>query len=292
MSFIDAVSPRSGGGAAPQVAADLAQDAARLCHDLAAEPLLQLDALAVAAARLPQDAIERRVHDAADGAGFRILPPLADLPQRLAEHGPQDEWVMLKQLERLPEYAALFARLMAALPKEVLRATGAPQELRSFVFLSAPHTHTPLHFDAEYNVLFQVAGTKTFATFPAREPFVTRAAREAYHRTGENLLEMTAAHAAGERRHELAPGDALFVPYCAPHWVRSGPAASISLSLTWQSAWSRDVADALRIAPMLRRCGLVLADPAPTGRPPRLAALASRALQRAERLAGRGRSPG
>jgi hypothetical protein len=291
MSFVDIASPRIADGAAPRHAVDPTQEAARLCHRLCAEPLLTMDALAAAAARLPEGAIERRVHDAADGAGFAILPPLPDLAQRLAEHGPRDEWVMLKKLETLPEYAALFDRLMARLPQAILAATGAPEDLKSFVFLSAPHTHTPLHFDAEYNVLFQVSGTKTFATFPAREPFVTRAAREAYHRTGENLLELTPAHAAGEQQHELAPGDALYVPYCAPHWVRSGPQVSISLSLTWQSAWSRDVADALRIAPMLRRGGFAFADPVLTGRRPRLAALASRMLQRAERLSGRWRKP-
>jgi hypothetical protein len=194
---------------------------------------------------------------------------------------------MLKGIEALPEYAALLDRLMESLPPAILAETGPPVEIKGFIFLSAPHTHTPLHFDAEYNVLFQVAGTKTFATFPAHEPFLTLAERETYHATGENLLAVTRARAGGETRHELVPGDALYVPYCAPHWVRSGPDISISLSLTWQSAWSLDVADALRLGPALKRLGLALPDPALSRRRPRLAALASRIVQRAGRLTGR-----
>jgi len=87
---------------------------------------------------------------------------------------------MLRGIENLPEYAALLDRLMESLPPAILANTGSPVDIKGFVFLSAPQTHTPLHFDAEYNVLFQVAGTKTFATYPPREPFLSRAEREAY----------------------------------------------------------------------------------------------------------------
>lgn len=288
MSFTNAVPPAH----APEVrrgrSGTPAADPLPLAHAFRAlerEPLLSLPALAHAAARLSGNGVERRVHDAATGAQFRILPGEAELAQRLAAEGPSREWVMLRGIENLPEYAALLDRLMESLPPAILTKTGAPVDIKGFVFLSAPQTHTPLHFDAEYNVLFQVAGTKTFATYPPREPFLSRAEREAYHATGENLLSMTRAHADCGTRHELAPGDALFVPYCAPHWVRSGPGTSISLSLTWQSAWSRDVAEAERLGPVLRRLGLALPDPALSRRRPRLAALASRIVQRAARIA-------
>ncbi|QIQ87049.1 transcription factor jumonji, JmjC [Erythrobacter sp.] len=276
MSFID-IAP-------PHPAAPLgARDPERLVHALGAEPLLTRAALAEAAARLPESMIERRVHDAADGAGFRVLPPLADLAQCLGEGGPHRAWVMLKGLESLPEYASLFARCLAVLPPAILSAAGPVRDVRAFVFLSAPHTRTPLHFDAEYNVLFHLEGTKTFTTFPPGEPFVSLAAREAYHETGDNLLEPNDAHAVGGTRHELGPDDALFVPWCAPHAVRCGPTPSISLSLTWQNSWSRDVAEAVRLGARLRRFGLTPRDPVLSARRPRLAAFVSRMLQRFER---------
>ncbi|MEQ8411578.1 MAG: cupin-like domain-containing protein [Erythrobacter sp.] len=281
--------PSPGAMSAPGAGFDPVCDPARLVHTLGEESLLSRAALAETTARLPAAMIERRVHDAADGADFRILPACGDLPKRLAEGGPESEWVMLKGLEQVPEYAALFAQLIEGLPGSILAATGPVRDLKAFVFLSAPHTHTPLHFDAEYNVLFQIEGTKTFTTFPPRDPFVTLAARETYHRSGDNLIAPDAAHETGGMPHALAPGDALYVPYCAPHSVRCGPLASISLSLTWQDDWSRDVAEAVRLGPLLRRCGLAPRDPGLSRRRPRLAALASRMAGRVARI---GRIPG
>ena len=34
------------------------------------------------------------------------------------------------------------------------------------------------------------------------------------------------------------PGQAVHVPFMAPHWVRNGPEVSVSFSITWRSEWS------------------------------------------------------
>jgi hypothetical protein len=52
------------------------------------------------------------------------------------------------------------------------------------------------------------------------------------------------------------PGEALFVPVMAPHFVRNGPAPSVSLSITWRSEWSFAEADARAFNGLLRRNGL------------------------------------
>ena len=280
MSRIPAVTARDPAGA-PQ------QSTAMFRHALCGETLLALPALSQAARLLPPGAVERRVHDARDGAGFRKLAHDPHGLERLAEQGAVDEWVMLTRLETLPAYAGLFDRLLAALHPAIRDRTGHPRDVRGFVFVSAPGTHTPLHFDAEWNVLFQIEGTKTFATLPAHPPFLTLAEREAYHATGENLIAWHPDYAAFAQEHALAPGDALFVPYEAPHYVRNGDAVSISLSVTWQDRWSRDVADAARIGPILRRFGISPHDPLCDQGRPRLRAIASRMVQRAETVSRR-----
>ena len=57
----------------------------------------------------------------------------------------------------------------------------------------------------------------------------------------------------------------MFVPLMAPHWVKNGPAVSISFSVTWRSDWTYAVADAHAMNAVLRKTGL---NPAFPGRYP------------------------
>jgi len=274
MSLIDPAS-------LPRLAACYPQAPGRLRHDLAAEPLLSHAALAEAARALPPAHVERRIHDAADGEAFRIIDDHGDTAAAIAAGGAQSAWIMLRLIEQLPHYRALLHRLLAELAAVIAPASGPVRDVKGFVFISAPHTHTPFHFDAEFNILFQIAGDKVFATYPPVPPFLDLAAREAYHRSGENMLAWQSGFAAAGQQHHLTPGDALFVPYAAPHWVHAGPAPSVSLSVTWQSRASRARADALALNPVLRRFGLPAYDPAASARVPWLRAAAGRLVRKA-----------
>ena len=249
-------------------------------HTLSAEPLLGHAALAAAARALPDAQVERRVHDAADGAGFRHHHDGRDPAAAIAAGGDEAAWIMLRGIERLPDYRALLHRLLAELAPVIGPATGPVHDIKGFVFISAPGTRTPFHFDAEYNILFQIAGSKVFATCPPAPPFIGLAQREAYHLAGENMLPWEPDFAAAEQPHHLMPGDALFVPYAAPHRVLAGDTPSVSLSVTWQSRASRAVGAALALNPVLRRWGLPAHDPAAASGAPWLRAAASRIGQR------------
>ena len=81
-------------------------------------------------------------------------------------------------------------------------------------------------------------------------------------------------------QYPLSPGEALFVPVMAPHFVRNGPHSSISLSITWRSQWSYAEADARAFNARLRSLGL---SPRAPGRWPATnsgKALAQRVLRR------------
>lgn len=264
----------------PQLAARYPRDASRLRHQLAAEPLLAYAALAQAARELPRQHVERRVHDAGNGEAFRLLDDDAHPADSIAAGGVASQWIMLRYIEQLPAYRALLEGLLHELAPVIGPATGPVCDIKGFVFISAPGTHTPFHFDAEYNILFQIAGDKVFAVYPPAPPFIDLARRETYHRAGENMLDWQPGYAAKGDQHLLAPGDALFVPYAAPHWVRAGDAPSISLSVTWQSRQTRSVADALTLNPLLRRFGLRAYDPQVRADAPWLRAAASRVGQR------------
>ncbi|MEE4317397.1 MAG: hypothetical protein V2I74_10495 [Erythrobacter sp.] len=172
-----------------QLAAAYPRAPARLRHNLVAEALLAHAALADVARRLPPAHVERRVHDAADGEAFGMTEDQHGAADAIAAGGADKAWIMLRGIEQLPDYRALLHRLLAGLAPAITPVSGPVRDIRGFVFVSVPRTHTPFHFDAEYNILFQIAGGKVFATDPPAPPFLDLAAREAYHRSGENMLE-------------------------------------------------------------------------------------------------------
>ncbi len=86
----------------------------------------------------------------------------------------------------------------------------------------------------------------------------------------------------------IVPGEAIYVPILAPHWVKVHDEVSISLSLTWRSEWSFHHADACRFNARLRRMGLRPASPRLYPANNLLKSYGQRALSRMERF-GQGR---
>ena len=87
---------------------------------------------------------------------------------------------------------------------------------------------------------------------------------------------------------DFVPGDAIYVPVLAPHWVQAHGDVCISMSLTWRSEWTFHHADACRFNRRLRGLGL---NPAATRRYPesnRIKSYSHRALARLERGFARG----
>jgi hypothetical protein len=144
---------------------------------------------------------------------------------------------------------------------------------------------TPLHFDPEYNILFQARGSKTMTLFPTADPeIVSQEFFEAYFAGGPRNLPWRDEWRARSRDISIVPGQAIYVPILAPHWVQTHDEVSISLSLTWRSEWSFHHADACRFNRRLRRIGLRPAAPRLYPANNRLKSYGHRALARLERF--------
>lgn len=256
--------------------------AAGLRHALVNHPLLQLDHLANLADGLSDQFYERRTARSANGAGFAFdTQTRLGVGDTIRATADGDSWVMLRALESLPDYRMLLDTLLAEVDAITARRSGKARQVKGFIFISPPGTLTPFHFDAEYNILFQIRGTKVFATCPPLPPYLSQAQQDLYHTSGDNLLPWADDFVGGATRHQLAAGDAVYVPYCAPHWVEAGPEPSISLSLTWHNRWSHEVADAMRLNPLLERAGLRRADAPVWPKTARLRALGYRLARKA-----------
>jgi hypothetical protein len=263
--------------------------ATRLTHGLASHPLLELDALLALSQRLRPESLE---HNAAVGLKLGLsndeIPAnglsVAETIERIGECG---SWVLLKTIDQDPLYAALMREVLAEIEPVVERHTGPMMRLEGFIFVSSPDAVTPLHFDPEYNILFQACGSKTMTVFPAADPdIIGDPFFEQYFAGGPRNLPWRDEWAERGTPISIAPGEAIYVPILAPHWVQTHGEVSVSLSLTWRSEWSFHHADACRFNRRLRARGLRPASPRLYPANNRLKSYTERALARLERTAG------
>lgn len=275
-------------GAKRVLAAAYPEQPARLTHALGDHPLLRLEALAGLARRIrPVDAEYNR-GDVPVGLDPKDTPAnglsVEETIRRIEHCG---SWMVLKFVEQDPLYRALLAEALAELEPVVRPATGAMLKQEAFVFISSPGSVTPFHFDPEHNILLQVRGRKTITVFPAGDEMLASGeAHEAFHGGGHRNLPWREEFAERGRPFELAPGDGVYVPVKAPHWVRNGPDVSISFSITWRSEWSYREEYARRMNAVLRKTGLRPASPGRYPRQNRLKSLGYRVIDKARRMTG------
>jgi Cupin-like domain len=254
-----------------------------VAHTLADHPMFGLDALVELAARLDPATVEYNRGDLPTGVDPDAIPAnglsIADTIRGIETNG---SWMVMKFVERDPAYGALLKATLDELLPVVTPRTGAMHQLEAFIFLSSPNSVTPLHFDPEHNILMQLRGTKTMTVFPQTDEEI--APGDAHERFYQGLahrnLPWRDAYAPRGKAFALTPGDGMYVPVMAPHWVQNGPGVSISFSVTWRSDWTYAVADAHALNAVLRKTGL---NPARPGRYPaqnRAKALAWRAMRR------------
>ena len=238
-----------------------------LAHTLRHHPLLELEALAGLAEQLPDASIEYTRGDLPIGVHGKPGATALSIGETIRRIHAANSWAVLKNIEQAPAYRDLVHDLLAELRDAIEPKTGAMLNLQGFVFISSPNAVTPYHFDPEHNILLQVRGSKVMTQFPAGDArYATDTTHENYHTGGPRELVWTDDLMAGATTHPLGPGEAMFVPVMAPHFVRNGPDSSISLSITWRSDWSFAESDARAFNAVLRRIGL---SPAPPGRWPK-----------------------
>ncbi len=275
-------------GARDRFAALYPETPGKITHALVDHPLLTLPALAELAQRLDPAHVEYNRADLPVGVDPASLPAnelsIAETIKSIETNG---SWMVLKWVENDPAYRTLLHETLAGLKAIIEPMTGEMLTLQGFIFASSPDAVTPFHMDPEHNILLQIRGNKAMTVFPADDASIVRDfEHERYHTGGHRNLPWRDEFAAKGETFALAPGDALHVPVKSPHWVKNGPALSISLSVTWRSHWSYREADARAFNALLRQRGL---DPATTGRFPhqnRSKAYALRAVRRLRRLTG------
>lgn len=255
-----------------------------LRHGFADHKLLEIDALAQLAESLPDASVEYNRGDIPVGVDGKPAQTGLTIGETIRAIGTSNSWAVLKNIEQDQRYKALLGALLGELEEAIAPRTGPVLKPQGYIFVSSPNAVTPYHFDPEHNILLQLRGTKEMTVFPAHDPrFAPDTAHEAYHTGGGRELRWSEEFAGQGSVFPLGAGDAVYVPVMAPHFVRNGPEPSISLSITWRSAWSFAEADARAFNSMLRKLGLAPAPPRAWPRQNRAKALGWRLLRQFQR---------
>lgn len=260
----------------------------KLAHRLLGNPLLELDAIAALAQRMRPEDVEYNAAMLPIGLPQDELPTnglsIAETIRSIEENG---SWMVLKLIQKDPVYRDLLHDTLAELKPTIEPVTGPMLQLEGYIFVSSPNAVTPFHFDPEYNILCQIRGSKTMTVFSAEDQEMAPPVFiEECHSGGPRNLAWKEEFAPRGTTFAMAPGDAVYVPVAAPHWVQNGPEVSISFSITWRSKWSFHEADARAFNKRLRALGL---DPAPPRRFPQdnlVKSVAHRALRKAGQAIG------
>jgi hypothetical protein len=237
-------------------------------HNLVGNALLQLETIADLADRFP-GRMERHRADlpvVTPGGAPELEGPPSDTVRNI-EHN--NSWMVFWYLEQTPEYKALLDRCLDEAEAHLPPNVGSTRQREAFLFLSAPNSLTPVHFDPEHNFLLQIKGQKDMNVCAFPSLAAEQRELERYYSGGHrNLDEMPSE---GET-FRLEPGTGVYVPSFMPHWVQNGPEASISLSITFRTPASIRAERVQTVNARLRRLRL-------SPRPPGVSPLTDRAKE-------------
>lgn len=231
-------------------------------HGLESIDLLKRQRIAQLAKELPITSVEQNKGDLpvavdptkAEGTGLSPEETVLSIEDNGA-------WIVLKNIEQSPEYAALLDEILDQVDKVASGNAGVDRNRREgFIFVSSPNSITPFHIDPEHNILFQIEGSKMMTVYPIEEPFITDEELEAFHTGAHRNLKARDGIVEGGTRFDLTSGKALHVPVTAPHWVQNGNGVSVSLSVTWRSKYSRQEHDRHRLNAWRRKKGQDILD--------------------------------
>ncbi len=254
----------------------------RLTHSLLDHPLLKREAIAQLADRHPADRVEHNLGTIPVGIRPEDTPSnglsIGDTIRTIDEN---KSWVVIKNVERDPAYAALLDALLGELAPLVEPHTGPMEHREGFIFLSSPGSMTPFHMDPEHNILLQIEGEKTMTVFPAADPtLVPPEQSEAFHAGAHRNLSWDETFLAKGDAVLLRPGEAILVPVKAPHFVQNGDAVSVSFSITWRSERSVAESELHNFNRLLRSKGLPLVSVSPAPEKQKVARLGYRVVRK------------
>ena len=161
-------------------------------HRLTGHHLLTLDALATLAGRLDRDRVEYNSGRLKPNQRPEDVPAIDLAPADVVRQiETADAWLVLKNVETIPEYRALIASMLDEVAKTLGRGDATSADMRDFqgfIFVASANATTPFHMDYEENFFVHLAGEKAMHVFDNRDrSLVPEAELEIYPGKHRNL---------------------------------------------------------------------------------------------------------
>jgi hypothetical protein len=214
--------------------------------DLPDRSLLTLDALADAAARLPDEHAQHHLAELGrllpDGRVDCLPLPTSEVIRTIRTNR---SWVMLQSLATLPEYQPLMRRVGA--PHQLaLRTAGETLTGNDLIaFIGAPRASVPFHYDANHHLLVQVQGSKRVGIGYFDDP--VERDRQLVRGLMEHRLNVDREPDRVEE-FVIGPGEALVIPAFAFHWVEGDDDVSIALTYMVSTSDTERTRDACKVS--------------------------------------------
>jgi hypothetical protein len=191
-------------------------------------PLLTREALIARAADWPKRLSRHRTGNVSfvspNAASERLT---ADAAEVMRDIDHNSCWLVLWELERSLRYSAFLDQILDPVDVLVGAREGGMGDRGLNVLASSPDTIVPAHFDMHHNFLLQIDGTKDVMIGGFSDPHVSEQAIARFYDEGNNNARALPDVAS---TFTLGPGDGVYIPPFAFHWVRGRPETSITIS--------------------------------------------------------------
>jgi len=233
-------------------------------HQLQSHPLFQLESLVELSKRLPKEQREYVFAKQEFGTHDNLeqYKHAADNDELSTEDlinaiETQNVVIVLRNVESDHLYGEFVNHCLDSLAGTVEPVTGPISGRESFIFVSPPNAYTPYHWDPEQNFFMQVRGKKQMAIYDvADRELLPEEALERYYTQGQVITKCPEELFENYELFEMNPGDGVYVPVTAPHWVKTLDEVSVSVSINFRSPSSIRRARVFRMNRMMRKMGL------------------------------------
>ena len=235
---LNGLSERSGKGAARDL---FERMPFKVTHEFTENSWFSRDRILDLADALPQASVEYNLAD------IPVSQPVTSLPDNnlsLRETIENIEtcgsWVLLKSVEQHGDYAGLLNRCLEEIGEELGLRVEELLSPRSFLFLTSSGGVTPFHFDPEHNFLLQIEGRKKIQIFePFDHAIVSDRQLQDFAAGAHRNLPFRESFAERGEWFDFSAGEGVYIPFLAPHWVRNSGSVSVSFSISFETARTR-----------------------------------------------------
>jgi hypothetical protein len=223
-------------------------------HKLVDHPLFTLDAIAELADRLPPDSVRRERGNLplVNREGYVDVgqgPPSATI-RDIERNGFR---VSLRDIQQDAEYSALIDECLDEVEEILQDHEGGMRRRTGYLFITAPASNTPMHFDPEHSFLLQVRGVKHVSVAAFEDDSIRQRELDRYYDDEE--CDFAAMEAIAED-FLLDPGVGVYLPSFVPHWVTTEAGISVSFSIPFYTEFSERAESVNRINRRLRKLHL------------------------------------